>query len=126
VTLYFSRTTPNLLTVIPAMDHIDTVFTDACQPTSNFCPAVEAVIEIAKQTLNCYYSLTDASELYRIAMGLLFCESLLSPSAHFCCQCFTLVTNLPTSKLPVEHLNGLTLHKPLFAPNSISHMPHDN
>jgi hypothetical protein len=28
-TLYFSHGTPNLATVIPAMDHIETVFTNA-------------------------------------------------------------------------------------------------
>ena len=58
--VYFSRATPNLPTVIPAMDHIDTVFTDACQRTSKFGPAVRATIQIAKKTLNRYYSLTDA------------------------------------------------------------------
>ena len=63
------------------MDHIDMVFIDACQPTSKFSPAVQAVIEIAKQTLNHYYSLTDASELYQIAMGLHFCECLVVPLA---------------------------------------------
>ena len=77
--VYFSRATPNLPTVIPAMDHIDTVFTDACQRTSKFSPAVWAEIQIAKKTLNRYYSLTDASELYRIAMGLFFRVSLYFP-----------------------------------------------
>ena len=62
--VYFSRAMPNLPTVILAMDHIDTVFTDACQWTSKFSPAVQAAIQIAKKTLNRYYSLTDALELY--------------------------------------------------------------
>jgi hypothetical protein len=57
--------------VIPAMDHIDMVFTNACLPTSKFNPAVRAAIKIAKKTLNRYYSLTDASELFRITMGKL-------------------------------------------------------
>ncbi|KAG2741588.1 hypothetical protein P692DRAFT_201677760, partial [Suillus brevipes Sb2] len=44
-TLYFSRATPNLATVIPAMDHVD-------------------------KTLNWYYQLTDKSHTYQIAMVL--------------------------------------------------------
>jgi hypothetical protein len=71
-TPHFSRGTPNLPIVIPAMDHIDTVFTNAALPTSKNHPAIRAAVEIAKQTLNKYYSLTDASEPYRIAMGLSF------------------------------------------------------
>ncbi|KAG2739686.1 hypothetical protein P692DRAFT_201669890, partial [Suillus brevipes Sb2] len=49
-TLFFSRSTPNLATVIPAMDLIDQ--------------------QIAKKTLDRYYQLTDKSEVYRIAMVL--------------------------------------------------------
>ena len=71
-TLFFSRGTPNLPTVIPAMDHIDSIFTDYTLPTSKKHSAVRAAVEIAKKTLNKYYSLTDDSELYRIAMGLYF------------------------------------------------------
>ena len=68
-TLFFSRGTPNLATVIPAMDHIDTTFTNATLPTSKNNPAVQAAISIAKKTLNKYYSLMDYSELYWITMG---------------------------------------------------------
>ena len=68
-TLYFSCGTPNLVTVIPAMDYIDTVFTSACLPSSKYKPAICAAIETAKKTLNWYYSLTDALESYQIAMG---------------------------------------------------------
>jgi hypothetical protein len=71
-TTYFSRATPNLPTVIPAMDHIDTYFTNAIAPSSRKSPAIRAALEVAKKTLNRYYSLTDASETYRIAMGALF------------------------------------------------------
>jgi hypothetical protein len=75
-TLFFSRGTPNLPTVIPAMDHIDSMFTDYILPTSKKHPAVRAAVEIAKKTLNKYYSLTDDSELYRIAMGSYFASSV--------------------------------------------------
>jgi len=69
-TLYFLRGTLNLATIIPAMDHIDAVFTSACLPSSKYKPAIHAAIETAKKTLNQYYSLTDALELYWIAMGM--------------------------------------------------------
>ncbi|KAF8234907.1 hypothetical protein L208DRAFT_1259687, partial [Tricholoma matsutake] len=69
-TLYFSCGTPNLPTVIPAMDHINTVFTNAILPSSKTHPSVHTAIKITKQTLNKYYSLMDPSELYRITMVL--------------------------------------------------------
>ena len=61
-TAYFSRGTPNLPTVIPAMDHIDTYFTNMIMPSSRTNPAIRAAMEIAKKTLNRYYSLMDASD----------------------------------------------------------------
>lgn len=68
-TLFFSRGTPNLAMVIPAMDHIDTVFTNGIINTRTLNPAIRAALGVAKRTLNKYYSLTDSSETYRIAMG---------------------------------------------------------
>ncbi|KAF8238068.1 hypothetical protein L208DRAFT_1244315 [Tricholoma matsutake] len=68
-TLYFSHASSNLPVVIPAMDHIDTYFTNAIKPSSGNNPAIWAGMGIVKKTLNRYYSLTDASETYRIAMG---------------------------------------------------------
>ena len=67
----FSRGTPNLPVVIPAIDHIDTTFTGYTLPGSEKPPAIHAAVEVAKKTLNKYYSLTDSSELYRIAMGMI-------------------------------------------------------
>lgn len=69
-TLFFSRATPNLATVIPAMDHIDTQFTNATDPTSSNNPAIRAAIGLGKRTLNRYYSMTDMVEVYRITMGM--------------------------------------------------------
>jgi len=69
-TLFFSRGTPNMASVIPAMDHIDTLFTNACLPISRNHPAVQAAVGIAKKTLNRYYSPAYASEVYRIATVL--------------------------------------------------------
>ncbi|TFY76146.1 hypothetical protein EWM64_g7868 [Hericium alpestre] len=68
-TTFFSRGTPNLATVIPAMDHIDFwLTTDACD--SKYHLAIWASLNVAKCTLNCYYTMTDLSEVYRIAMVL--------------------------------------------------------
>ena len=78
-TLFFSRGAgkkdhderqkiPNLATVIPAMDHIDSVLaTNAID--NRYCLAVQAALTIGKKTLNHYYSKTDLSNIYRIAMG---------------------------------------------------------
>ena len=67
-TLFFSRGTPNLPVVIPAMDYIDEVFTNGTLKKEVLHPAIHAVIRLGKRTLNRYYSLTDSSELYHITM----------------------------------------------------------
>ncbi|KAG1862581.1 hypothetical protein DFJ58DRAFT_656777 [Suillus subalutaceus] len=68
-TLYFSRAMPNLSMVIPAMDHIDTTFTNGMINRDLLHPAIHIALGLAKKTLNRYYSLTDASEVYWITMG---------------------------------------------------------
>ncbi|GLB35657.1 hypothetical protein LshimejAT787_0212220 [Lyophyllum shimeji] len=68
-TTFFSRSTPNLATVIPAMDLIDQKFTtDSLDKT--YEPAIRVALNFAKKTINRYYTKTDDSELYRIAMVL--------------------------------------------------------
>src|SRR5271168_3372535 len=62
-TLFFSRSTPNLAKVIPAMDHIDKHLTTACID-AKYDPAIQAALAVGKQLLNKYYPLTDSSELY--------------------------------------------------------------
>ena len=62
-TLFFSRRTPSISTVIPAMDHIDAHLATAAQ-SAFYSPS------IGKKTLNWYYNKTDYSEVYRIAMGM--------------------------------------------------------
>ncbi|TEB28014.1 hypothetical protein FA13DRAFT_1633689 [Coprinellus micaceus] len=70
-TLFFSRATPNLATVIPAMDHIDEVLTTQAIDTNNaLLPSIRAACSLARKTLNRYYERTDLSEMYRIAMVL--------------------------------------------------------
>ncbi|KIK33084.1 hypothetical protein CY34DRAFT_31394, partial [Suillus luteus UH-Slu-Lm8-n1] len=68
-TLYFSRATPNLATVIPAMDHVDKMLTSySCN--KKYLPSIRSAVRLAKKTLNRYYQLTDKSHTYRIAMVL--------------------------------------------------------
>ena len=55
--------------VILAMDHIDE-FLKTMATSANFSRAVTAALDIGKRTLNRYYSKTDYSETYRIAMGM--------------------------------------------------------
>ena len=50
------------------MDHIDEVLTTHSRDHSFISP-ICATVGLAKKTLNCYYQLTDSSEVYRIAMG---------------------------------------------------------
>jgi hypothetical protein len=67
-TLFFSRSTPNLATVIPAMDHIDAHLATASQDL-RYSPAIRAALVLGKTHLNKYYDMTDHSEVYRIAMS---------------------------------------------------------
>ncbi|TFK59950.1 hypothetical protein BDN72DRAFT_729660, partial [Pluteus cervinus] len=68
-TLFFSRKTPNIAMVIPAMDHIDTHLATAAT-SSSYSVAIKAALAIGKRMLNRYYSKTDHSEVFRIAMIL--------------------------------------------------------
>ena len=68
-TLFFSRAeTPNLARVIPSMDHMDEKLTTASR-NDKLHKAIRVSCQLAKRTLNMYYSLTDMSAAYRIAMG---------------------------------------------------------
>jgi hypothetical protein len=59
---------PCLVTVIPAMDHIDETLTSNSLDFK-FEPSICTALGISKKTLNKYYNATDQSEVYRIAMG---------------------------------------------------------
>jgi hypothetical protein len=71
-TLFFSRSTPNLATVIPAMDHIDEMLTMSSL-NSKYLGLICAALSIAKKTSNRYYNATDQSEVYRITMSKYIC-----------------------------------------------------
>ncbi|KIL60459.1 hypothetical protein M378DRAFT_83694, partial [Amanita muscaria Koide BX008] len=60
---------PNLATVIPAIDHVDKYLTEK-QEDKSLTTAVKSALLLGKKTLNRYYSLTDSSDVYRIAMVL--------------------------------------------------------
>ncbi|TFK37893.1 hypothetical protein BDQ12DRAFT_590994, partial [Crucibulum laeve] len=62
--------TPNLPTVIPAMDHINNVLTNQSLNSTHFLPSIWAACSLSKKTLNCYYNKTDFSENYWIAMDM--------------------------------------------------------
>ncbi|KAG1742793.1 uncharacterized protein EDB91DRAFT_1007049, partial [Suillus paluster] len=68
-TLFFSHSTPNLATVIPAMDLIDEKLTTYSH-NRQYHPSIRSAVQLAKVTLNRYYQLTDQSEVYHIAMVL--------------------------------------------------------
>jgi len=71
------RETPNIATVIPAMDHLDEHLTNATL-NPKYPMSIKAAIAIGKKTLNRYYDKTDHSEVFRIAMGMISFILLIS------------------------------------------------
>lgn len=70
-TTFFSQgRVPNLAAVIPAIDHIDAHLTTASRDEAKFSRPIRIACGLAKKTLDKYYSLTDNSISYRIAMGM--------------------------------------------------------
>jgi hypothetical protein len=67
--LEFSSDTPCLATVIPAMDRMHDELTAMAENTT-YSPALRTALALGQKLLNKYYSLTDNSELYRIAIGM--------------------------------------------------------
>ena len=59
----------NIATIIPAMDHINEVLAINALDTW-YSLSIQAALTMGKKTLNHYYSKTDLSEVYRIAMGM--------------------------------------------------------
>ncbi|KAI0699600.1 hypothetical protein C8T65DRAFT_527591, partial [Cerioporus squamosus] len=67
-TLFFSRSgTPNLVTVIPAMDHIDDKLAQIGLD-EDILPAVRAAASLGRKTCNWYYATTDDSPMCRFAI----------------------------------------------------------
>lgn len=63
----FSRADNTVATVIPAMDGIEDILSTG---NDKYSASIKQALSIGKETLNKYYSKTEASELYRIAMGI--------------------------------------------------------
>ncbi|KAF8811031.1 hypothetical protein BYT27DRAFT_7008139, partial [Phlegmacium glaucopus] len=68
-TLFFSHSTPNIPTVLPAMDHIDEWLMTA-SINSKIPASIRAAASLSKKTLNRYYERSDCSKVYHIAMVL--------------------------------------------------------
>jgi hypothetical protein len=80
-TLFFSQdTTCTIASVIPTMDKIEDLLL-ARSPCS-LHPAIRSAMLLAQSTMNRYYSKTDLSIVYRIAMGTLFTLILHNETAH--------------------------------------------
>ncbi len=67
--MYFSRTASNISDVIPAMDILDEQLTTNSRD-KQYLPCIRAALNQGRKVINLYYSRTDHSELYRIAMGV--------------------------------------------------------
>ena len=61
------------------MDHIDRHLATAATK-DEYKPSIKAALAMGKKLLNKYYSYTDHSEMYRIAMGMGFVFHVLSSS----------------------------------------------
>ena len=114
-TLFFSRSMVNLAMAIPAMDYIDKVFTTGMLNDEGFDPAICAAVGLAKKTLNKYYSLTDLSRVYCIAMGKGFPATRYDYDTDTLFQSCILGISWTISGRQNGQRTGLALHKPLFA-----------
>jgi hypothetical protein len=68
-TTFFSQDEASIVGVIPAMDTLDSHLNP--QTKKRYHPAILAAMGLARRKINRYYSLTDISSVYRIAMGKL-------------------------------------------------------
>ena len=71
-TLFFSQDSASVAAIIPAMDKLD----NNLNPNTKtpYHPAILAAMKLARRKINRYYSITDASSVYRMAMGALSCS----------------------------------------------------
>jgi len=61
------RDSASIVAVIPAMDKLDNHLNPRTK--RQYHPAIRAAMRLAHNKINRYYSLTDLSSVYRIAMG---------------------------------------------------------
>ena len=65
--LFFSQDTASIAAVILAMDKLDSHLNPRMKKP--YHPAIQAAMKLACKKINRYYSMTDLSSAYRIAMG---------------------------------------------------------
>ena len=66
-TIYFSHDTASVAAIIPAMDKLNVSLNH--QTKQAYHPAIQAAMKLTGKKLNHYYSMTDDSAAYQIAMG---------------------------------------------------------
>lgn len=71
-TAFFSSNTTIVATVIPAMDVIDKAFATGMIDDKIFSDPIRHALLIGKKTMNKYYTLSDDSDIYRMAMSAYF------------------------------------------------------
>ena len=71
-TLFFSQDSASVAAIIPAMDKLDNNLNPNTKTPHH--PAILAAMKLARRKINRYYSITDASSVYRMAMGALSCS----------------------------------------------------
>jgi hypothetical protein len=67
-TLFFSGNTASIVAVIPAMDRLHNTLN--LQTKKEYHPSILIAMKLAQKKLDRYYSITDLSSVYRIAMGM--------------------------------------------------------
>jgi hypothetical protein len=75
-TLFFSQDSASVAAIIPAMDKLDNNLNPNTKTT--YHPAILAAMKLARRKINRYYSITDASSVYRMAMGALSCSIFIT------------------------------------------------
>ena len=71
-TTFFASNMPIVAAVIPAINAIDKMFATGIIDKQILSEPIHHALTIGKKTLNKYYTLTDKSHIYWVAMGKLF------------------------------------------------------
>ena len=77
-TLFFSHdAVATIAHVIPTMNQINTMLSSSS--TEPLSPSIKHALSFVRKIMDKYYSKTDLSNVYRIAMGMLPCCQCLVP-----------------------------------------------
>ena len=69
MTLLFSKSTSNIVKVLPALDKIEEVLSSDAQEL-NYLLSIKAALMIGSNLLTHYYELTDVSDVYWITTSM--------------------------------------------------------